>query len=106
MQPVRVGLNRDRLLPFQTSKAQRCLIHFSPVPKKKQTQSEFAQVLPGVEIKGEPSAIAPHLGKWVAIVDGTIRASGRNFGEAFDAANAQGLNDAEFVFLPRHAFVG
>ena len=74
--------------------------------KRKQTQSEFEPALPGLELKEEPSAIAPHLGKWVAVVDGTIRASGRNFGEAFDAANAQGFDDAEFVFLPRHAFVG
>ncbi len=67
--------------------------------KRKQSHSEL-EVLPGLQIKGEPSAIAAHLGKWVAIVDGTIRASGRNFGEAFDGANAQGLDDAEFVFLP------
>jgi hypothetical protein len=74
--------------------------------KRKQTHSELEQALPGLKIKGEPSAIAAHLGKWVAIVDGTIRASGRNFGEAFDAATAQGLDDPEFVFLPRHSFVG
>jgi hypothetical protein len=41
----------------------------------------------------------------VALVDGFIRASGENFGEAFDQAKAKGLDDPEFTFLPRHSFV-
>jgi hypothetical protein len=74
--------------------------------KRKPPEGRTESPAPGVEIKGDPREIAAYLGKWVAIVDGFIRASGENFGEAFDAAKANGLDDPEFMFLPKHAFVG
>jgi hypothetical protein len=65
------------------------------------------RIHPGLVITDRAEVIAEHLGRWVAIVDGSIRASGKNFGEAFEAAQAEGIEDAaEFAFLPRHSFVG
>jgi len=71
------------------------------------TVGEDEAVQPGVEPKGGPEALRPYVGKWIAMdEDREIRASGKTFDEVLNAADREGVSDAEFLFVQPYGFIG
>lgn len=62
--------------------------------------NEDELVIPPLEMKGGAATLQQYRGQVVAIVDGEVRASGKDWAAAMAAAERLGLDDPEFTYIP------